>query len=502
MNLVRTASKRFASIPHFAKWFLCVLINLCIVGYFVTGLVAPASTIKSAWLPGETTHGHYQIELKCSACHDPTSEPGDMSASDVMQDACIRCHGEQLEIADDTHPASKFRDPTNAVLLQTLNAQDCLTCHQEHLPERTSEMGVSLPVDYCWHCHEDVGDSRPSHVGMSHDSCATAGCHNYHDNRALYEKFLDSHYGEPDFIDGGSVPPRQTIATLKGSLAKSIRTSPDDWLALGPKDADAPKTAMTDDKLMADWAETAHAAAGVNCGHCHAQKTNDAKESVSDDDPGTDAAWSNTVSLKTCGQCHQQQTDSFLTGKHGMRLGSGLSPMTPSLARLPMHSGAAHRQLDCNACHQGHRFDTGFAAAQACLQCHADDHSLAYADTAHAAAWANEQSGDAPAGTGVSCATCHLPRIEGELGTWVNHDQNAGLRPNETMARQVCLNCHGLEMSLSSLADPHSKATCYGQAPDERTESVQMAHDWFVSRAAKAEARKAKQRARKESRKK
>ena len=39
--------------------------------------------------------------------------------------------------------------------------------------------------------------------------------------------------------------------------------------------------------------------------------------------------------------------------------------------------------------------------------------------------------------SGVSCATCHLPRIEGDQGVWVNHDQNANLRPNETMAREV-----------------------------------------------------------------
>ncbi|MEM6365750.1 MAG: cytochrome c3 family protein [Planctomycetota bacterium] len=478
---VITQSRRWFASSLWAKWSLCGAINLGIIGYFAAGLVAPASSIKTAWLPGETTHGHHQIEMDCNACHQPSSSGSEPSSSDVMQDACIRCHGDQLKVADDTHPAKKFRDPVNAALLATLDAQNCLTCHQEHLPERTSSMGLSIPVDYCWHCHEDVGESRPSHVGMKHDSCATAGCHNYHDNRALYEKFLDIHHGEMDVNDEGRVPPRDTMATLQGSLVSQFKRSDSYGRPLMPAEADMPETVSVDDELMTDWAGTAHALAGVNCTACHQV----------DDDV---ASWSNEVGMQSCAQCHEGQTESFGQGKHGMRLAVGLSPMTPSLARLPMHAGAAHAELDCNACHQGHRFDTQYAAAEACLKCHADDHSLAYMGTAHAEAWQAEVSGLAAAGTGVSCATCHLPRLDEGDGVWVNHDQNAGLRPNEIMARQVCLNCHGLEFSLSSLADPLGKEACYGEAPETRTESVEMAHSWFEEKKKKAEARRARSR--------
>ena len=472
MTANRFSFKSILSATKGTKWLLWGTINLLMMGYFVAGLVAPASNLKTNWLPGDTTHGHYQIEMDCDACHRSANDSSSSgpSSSDVMQDACIRCHGEQLKLADDTHPAKKFRDPVNASLLETLDAQNCLTCHQEHLPERTLEMGLTMPQDYCWHCHQDVADQRPSHKGMKYDSCATAGCHNYHDNRAIYEKFLDNHWGELDFSEAAVVPLRDTSKVL----------SKTDWEMepLSLSQADAPEEYTQDPDLMQDWVSTAHAAQGVNCNHCH-QTQGDSSE-----------AWSDVVSVEACQTCHVGQVDSFLTGKHGMRIAAGLSPMTPSLARLPMHAGAAHAELNCSACHAGHRFDTEFAAAEACLQCHADDHSLAYANTTHAQLWSDEVAGEGVKGSGVSCATCHLPRLEGEMGVWVNHDQNSGLRPNETMARQVCLNCHGLEFALSSLASPNSKLECYGRGPGARTESVQMAHDWFEERAAKAQARK------------
>ena len=172
-----------------------------------------------------------------------------------------------------------------------------------------------------------------------------------------------------------------------------------------------------------------------------------------------------------------------------MRLGMSMNPMTPESARLEMHAGASHRELTCSACHQDHRFDTQFAAAEACQQCHADAHSVSYQESSHAELWRQEVAGEAAAGTGVSCASCHLPRLTDGDSVWVNHDQNANLQPNESMARQVCQNCHGLEFSLSALADPTLLDTCYDRAPEVRTKSVDMAHDWFEQQRLKREAR-------------
>lgn len=436
---------------------LWVLLNAAFVGYFAYAMMVPMSSVTASLLPGKTTHGHYQIELDCNACHAAESGTDTEMAANVMQDACNRCHSDQLKAANDTHPAKKFNDPTNAELLATLDAQDCLTCHREHVPEQTQTMGLTLPGDYCWHCHQDVAESRTSHEGMAFDSCATAGCHNYHDNRAIYEKYLDDHFGEPDYFDTAVLPQR---------------TLGQDWLddhsgvvSLSNKQADAPEQYFNQE-IVDDWSQTAHARMGVNCNACHL----------------VDDKWVSKAPMETCEACHQQQVETFVTGKHGMRLASGLSPMQPSLARLPMHAGAAHEQLTCNACHSGHRFDTQFAAVEACQRCHADSHTLAYESSSHADLWRQELAGDLPAGSGVTCASCHMPRLEEDGRIWVNHDQNTVLRPNETMARQVCGNCHGLEFSLSALADPGGMMTCYSQQPQDTTESVQMAHNYFEER--------------------
>jgi len=87
-------------------------------------------------------------------------------------------------------PYRPFTNPRNAPLAEVLDARKCVTCHTEHQLEQTGPMGVSIAQDYCFHCHEDVGKNRPSHKDLGFETCATAGCHNYHDNRALYEDFL------------------------------------------------------------------------------------------------------------------------------------------------------------------------------------------------------------------------------------------------------------------------------------------------------------------------
>ena len=451
-------------------WLPWCVLNIAILGYFAYALVAPASTIKTTLLPGKTTHGHYQIELDCNACHSPELDPGRHSSGNVMQDACNQCHADQLQLAKDTHPASKFNDPTNADRLQILDAQNCLTCHREHVPDQTLASGLTVPVDYCWHCHQEVADSRPSHEGMAFDSCATTGCHNYHDNRALYEKFLNEHHGEEDFFSIAKNPER--------NFGDRWRASQTGLVSIARSDADGPSDSMHDSKLVDDWADTAHAKAGVNCTACHQSLSESSEDSNS-----KVAQWSDQVAMTACKQCHEPQVSTFLTGKHGMRLARGLSPMQPSMARLLMHEDAAHRSLDCSSCHQGHRFDTQFAAVDACLQCHADSHSSAYSQSSHADLWEKEKSGELAVGSGVTCATCHLPRMRDGKEIFVSHDQNANLRPSETMAREVCLNCHGLEFSLSSLADPALTANCFDGEPSNRNQSVEMAHAWFEARA-------------------
>lgn len=415
---------------------------------------AIVASTQAMFTPGEMTHGHYQIEMACSACHTPMMG--------VKQDACLSCHEEELEIANDTHPASKFADPTNAQRLKTLNAKQCITCHREHVPDRTHPMGLSLPEDYCYHCHQDTLEKRPSHRDFAFDSCSNAGCHNYHDNRALYENFLFKHLDEPDFLDTAVV-----------ALMPEAEIDPEK--SLKSYQHDAPKSVQATDNIISDWSETAHAAAGVNCQACH----------MTEIDGGSGSAWSNTVGHQTCGKCHEGEVKGFLASRHGMRLAQELSPMKPGMARHPMKPHSLHAELNCSSCHSGHRFDTKFAAVDACVECHNDQHTLSYLESSHYTLWLDELAGELPAGSGVSCATCHMPRMEVDYELVVQHNQNETLRPNEKMIRTVCMNCHGTSFSIDSLADEKLIKNGFVGQPQEHIGSLDMVKQWFESKAKK-----------------
>jgi len=431
-------------------------------GYFTWILFSHDRTL---FLIGKTTDGHHQIELACETCH--TSAFG---GGEVLQNACVQCHGEELAQANDSHPRTKFTDPRNADRVAILDARYCVTCHREHKPGITNAMGLTLPNDYCFKCHEDVGKNRPSHQGLAFDSCASAGCHNFHDNRALYEDFLVAHQGETDV----KADPKVLVALHAGDGA--------DWVGRAQKALTrkslAPETAAraADPAILHDWETTAHATAGVACGDCHMGKATDQ----------TVAAWTDKPGIETCKGCHASEAAGFLTGRHGMRLAPGLavplSPMRPAMARVPMRADAHGAELTCTTCHGAHKFDIRRAAVDACTGCHNDAHTRNFAASAHAAAWEGELAGTRPAGEGVSCATCHLPRElhRGEKGDrfLVQHNQNMNLRPNEKMIRTVCMNCHGLGFSIDALADPEVVRSNFSKLPSRHIESI----DWAARR--------------------
>lgn len=147
--------------------------------------------------------GHHQIEIACAVCH---TEPycGDA----VLQSACVECHGEALKAAEDSHPKRLFTDPHNADRVAVVDARRCVACHREHRPRLTRAMGVTIADDHCFYCHAEIAEERPSHRGFAPEGCASAGCHNYHDNRALYEDFLVKHLDEPETLPQALLPRR------------------------------------------------------------------------------------------------------------------------------------------------------------------------------------------------------------------------------------------------------------------------------------------------------
>lgn len=418
---------------------------------------------KTLFMPGELTAGHYQIELSCDSCHK-----GSFTDRASMLETCVECHGDQRKKPFDSHPKAKFTDPRNADRLKNINALECISCHVEHQPHNVKAHGVTQPDDFCVHCHKDIGKDRPSHQGMEFDTCASAGCHNYHNNRALYTDFLIKHMDEPDLLSKTVVPERQYVKVLD-----EIVTYPHDLYPvkkLSTNDIDAPSNIKTSKDIKKDWLTTAHANAGVNCSACHMQAP----------EQGAEKVWLENPDHNSCKSCHDMEVKHFVQGKHGMRLGVGLDAMSPAEARLPMKADALDKKLECNTCHAAHRYDVKAAAVDSCLTCHDDGHSRAYKQSSHYRLWKKELVGELPEGSGVSCATCHMPRVEADVSDWlqrimVQHNQNATLSPNEKMIRPACLQCHGLGFSIDALADENLILNNFNGRPSVHIESIDMA---------------------------
>lgn len=448
----------------FALWILWILVTLCVGGFYAYNVFLDDD--KDELLIGDASHGHFQIELDCGACHTEA-----FGGQEILQDACINCHAEELEIAQDSHPRVKFSDPRNAALLEVIDARYCISCHTEHQEEQTNPMGLTMPKDYCFHCHENIAEERPSHEGLGFETCASAGCHNYHDNRALYETFLARNGNQPWLNEVAR------ITSSNNAQLNAVPTEPHHGVAFSDKAAQHPE-------VLADWSASAHAEAGVNCGGCHSDSSEN---------------WVESPSYEVCATCHDYETETFMQGKHGMRLAAGLDPLDPVHSQMAFSDGAAAHN-GCNSCHAPHDYDREFAATDACLGCHADDHSLAFKASPHGMIAENALlSGlDVEPNSIVTCATCHMPSISeretdaetalgidvaninsnaGDLADieifHINHNQNDNLRPNEKMIRPVCMQCHGLGFSIDALADPLLIENNFNGQPSEHIPSIE-----------------------------
>ena len=423
-------------------WWALLFITLMYLGYLYQ-----FDNIEKVIVPGESSHGHYQIELACHLCHDV--------GAGLKENACESCHAEELERVNDSHPTVKFRDPRNAERIDRIDARYCVTCHKEHRLEVTNDMGVTLPEDYCYYCHQEIGEERPTHKGLPYDSCASAGCHNFHDNTALYERFLAKHLDEPNLKEPALIPGR--------SSSQDEGEGP-----LKVEDIDKPENVAFSQEELHEWETTAHAKAGVNCRACH----------MVTEEGSTEAVWQDYPPFIVCSECHEYETETFLNSHHGMRLAHGFSPMTPEMARQPMKVESHMNELSCASCHQAHDFNTQFASTEACLKCHDDEHSREFKNSKHYQLFEEAQQGGRNAREGVGCVTCHMPRIEtrnfGETTVVVNHNPNDFLRPNEKMVRSVCLHCHGLQYTLDSLADPNLIKNNFQGDPSVHVESLEM----------------------------
>ncbi|MEM7400580.1 MAG: cytochrome c3 family protein [Pseudomonadota bacterium] len=443
-------------------WTIWVLASILLVLIFAYQLLGNGVS-KAIFMPGDLSMGHHQLEDACESCHTDAFGGGE-----VLQEACINCHGDQRIKPFDSHPRSKFKDPRNASRLEKINALMCTSCHVEHKPEITQKDGLTQPIDVCFHCHADIGEERPSHVGMEFTTCKNSGCHNFHNNRALYTDFLVKHMDAPMHMPNPHLPETEFVSVLEEILEYPHDSYP--VQTLQSNDADAPEVSNKDESIHRDWLETAHANAGVNCSACHQTRNEENELSTWNDHPG----------MESCQTCHGTEVERFKLGKHGMRLAVGLSPMMPKDAKLPMNKNAAHEELTCTSCHGAHRFDTTVAAVESCLECHADEHSLAYKDSPHFSLWQQQIVTNGSSDSGVSCASCHMPRVEYDVNDWltrvmVDHNQSASLSPNSKMIRSSCIHCHGLGFSIGALADQELIENNFNGKPSVHVESIDLA---------------------------
>lgn len=444
-------------------WLLWLMGTLLLLAYFSLTLLT--GNDKRIFMPGKLTSGHHQIGIACNACHGES-----FSDKNDFQKNCLKCHGDMRKKPFDSHPMAKFKDPRNIEYLKNIDALHCVSCHVEHQADRTHKGGYTQPKDFCVHCHANIAEERPSHKGMDFMSCNNAGCHNFHDNRALYTDFLIKHLNEPALLETKQLPKKDYAERLD-----ELANYPHDRYpvkALTKQDADAPKEHLSDNKLINDWLLTRHARSGVTCNACH----------MTSPENGDASTWTDHPNQQQCKQCHDMEVKNFQEGKHGMRLKVGLPAMKVRNARLAMKADKQADAVSCVSCHAAHRFDVKKAAVDACLACHNDQHSLAYQDSPHASLWKKELTGELPKNSGVSCASCHMPRMDMDVNDWMSrtvvmHNQNATLIPNEKMIRPVCLHCHGLEFSINALADDALVQRNFKGQPRFKTKSMQLADD-------------------------
>lgn len=210
------------------------------------------------------------------------------------------------------------------------------------------------------------------------------------------------------------------------------------------------------------WQGSAHALNDINCSSCHQAES--AQPFVAQPD------------YESCRSCHEQAVDTFLLGKHGIRLLEGQSPLTPAMARLPMAATAQDQPMTCNTCHDVHSVNTVEASVDSCLGCHADTHSLNYARSKHATLFAADQSLPRPSAASVSCATCHLPRHspEDSAAIWVNHNNTYTLLPRDRMVKEVCMNCHGVEFAFNSIFDDALVEANFARPPEHTLQTFDL----------------------------
>ncbi|MEL6570080.1 MAG: ammonia-forming cytochrome c nitrite reductase subunit c552 [Pseudomonadota bacterium] len=480
-------------------WAVWALISVGAAAYAAKTIYVSGD--RTVLLPGQTTGVHHQFEVSCNTCHTSDNFEDVNSVRKDLNKTCVTCHKEELKASDDSHPIKKFTNPRMAAFWDRVDARFCTSCHLEHVPDETLAGALTLAGDFCVACHsegeQNVRVNRESHADLEFDTCASSGCHNFHDNRALYEDFLVKHGKDPWLLEN-------TIIEA-AAMARGTPDADQAEIAIYLASVVASPEALDAD-IENDWAHSAHAQADVGCGGCHAAGFETDAEIL--------ANWTEKPDEAVCADCHGNEAETFAFGRHGMRRHPEIAgprqpsdilktvgidepsermvnlldtyladPDTPAVmstveARVSLLPEAHGRELTCSTCHAPHEQNISYAAVDGCLSCHNDEHSTSYKDSLHFSLWEAELNGALPPGSGVTCATCHMPQVVKGDDVRTNHNQNDTLRPNEKMIRATCMSCHGLGFAIDALADPILVNNNFQGHPNRHIESI----DWALNR--------------------
>jgi len=291
-------------LSKYVFWLVWAVISLTAAAYAAKTLYVSGD--RTLLLPGDTTGVHHQFEVSCNTCHTSDNFEDVNSVRKDLNKTCVTCHKDELDASDDSHPIKKFGNPRMAAFWDKVDGRFCTSCHIEHAPDDTDVGAVTLAADFCVACHsegdQDVRVNRESHADLTFETCASAGCHNFHDNRALYEDFLVKHGNDPWLLENAI---HEAAAMVRGQ-PEAEQAEIDTYIASVVAAPDALDTDITN-----NWAHSAHAQADVGCGGCHAVGY-EAEEEIQ-------AHWTEKPGEAVCAECHRSEASTFALGRHGMR---------------------------------------------------------------------------------------------------------------------------------------------------------------------------------------
>ena len=394
------------------------------IALFFCLLAAFSGADKTLYLHAPLSDAHARLEADCEACHEPWTGPTD--------EKCLVCHSRNLTY--DTHSKKVLANPQKAKPIDRLLDADCVDCHREHQEVKTS--GYTGPENLCKRCHPPESLPPGRHFSGEKGSCQRIGCHSYHTNLTQREI---THGDMSRLLEATKIvatEPHKPYRKLNKKEMAEMKANP----------FYSAKPAVT-----SRYEISKHNGTEATCKRCHRKENGPL-----DSSPGA----------SVCRDCHKTQTDSFLTGAHGAKERSNDS----SLSLFGHNTGV---KVTCGSCHDSHSLRLEEARIKACKTCHDSVHSKNYLGSGHYR-YLSDPVFQSKKLTGVDCAGCHMPRLH-ETGGATDHNESLSASTKEAMARTVCVKCHGLYFSLSSLYNDIIVSSNFTYSPKNGTDEIEYA---------------------------